>query len=508
MPSTTASDSRLPAWVWLMLPVMLAAWLRLRGIGDPEPFTDEGANILTALDPRVRKIFEPLEQGRPWVEYLFKPAGWFPTHGLAVARMMSAAAGVATLLALGWTLHRLAGRIVALCGLWLWALLPMAVFHERLALQDPFVTALLAWAVALVTLGTIRKEMSQPWPWFVAAGGLFGCAFLLKISAIFALPWLGLFYLGVQCHAERPLIDRRLVWIVLGMLIPVTTLGSGLWQLGSNLARYGALPAFTGGGMLPSTLERLNVWLGWYTGYGGWPLVVLVLSAVILAGHFRCRLAFLCAAGWFVSLLVTGLLYQNTYARYLLPDHLPLILFLALAWGRAAGATGRLRLVTLAALPLALIRWGLVSWEIGTNPLQAAVPAAEIAQYFTGPWSGRGLKEVRRYLDGYAEQHNVSCLVLTHRFSRPGCYGLLLAEREDPRIGVVPFTIYEPAELTVALPGLRHATAGQRAAFFILYEGSLYPPHPWLEAAGSPARRVLEVPRGAGEKFTLYQFEP
>jgi hypothetical protein len=52
------------------------------------------------------------------------------------------------------------------------------------------------------------------------------------------------------------------------------------------------------------------------------------------------------------------------------------------------------------------------------------------------------------------------------------------------------------------------AAQGQRVAFFILYEGSLYPAYPWLDAPGSPARRVLDVPRGSGEAFTLYQFEP
>ena len=504
----TASNSRLPFWAWATLPVLLATWLRLHDIGGPEPFVDEGANILTALDPRVRAAFEPLAQGRPWLAYLFIPAGWFPDHGLEVARAMSAGAGVATLLALGCALHRLAGRIAALCGLWLWALLPFAVFHERLALQDPFVTALLAWAVALVTAGSFRPEQSLRWPWFVAAGGLFGSAFLLKISAAFALPWIGLLYLGVQRHAARPVLDRRLAWIILGMLAPMVSLGSASWQLGNNLSRYDALPALSGAGVLPATLERLNAWLGWYIGYGGWPLAVLVMAATVWAGRCRCRLAFTCAAGWLVSLLVTGLFYHNTFARYLLPDHLPLILFLALAWARVLGPASRLRLMARATLALALARWGFVAWQIGTDPTGAAVPSAEIAQYFTGPWSGRGLGEVRRHLTGYADQHQVSCLVLTHRFLRPGCYGLMLAERGDPRLGVVPSTIYEPAELAAAGPGLRRAAAGQRVAFFLLYEGSLYPPHPWLEATGSPARRVLEVPRGPGEKFTLYQFEP
>ena len=509
MPAPRPHDIRLPYWTWAVLPVLIAAWLRLRGIGEPEPFVDEGATILTALDPRVRALFDPLGQGRPWLAHLFKPAGWFTAHVLTVARAMSAGAGLVTLGALGWILHRLAGRAAALCGLWCWALLPLAVFHERLALQDPFVTALLASALAVVTTSSLGGEKARPWIWSGTAGVFLGAAFLLKISAVFALPWLGLLYWEIQRQAARPLFDRRLAWLALGALIPVLSLGSGVARLGGDLgSRFHVLPTLDGHGGVPSPLEHLGILLEWYGGYGGWPLALLAIAAMFGAGFFRQRLAFACALGWLGSLLVTSLCYGNPYARYLLPDHLPLLLFLALAWGKILHPAPRWRTAAWAVVALALARWGFVSWGIGTDPWRAAVPAGEIAQYFTGPWSGRGLKEVRAYLDRYADRQQVRCLVLTHRFMRAGCYGLLLAERGDPRLGVVPFTVYEPEELTATRPGLRHAAAGQRVAFFLLYEGSLYPPPPWLDAAGGPARRVLEVPRGGSEEFTLYQFEP
>ena len=235
--------------------------------------------------------------------------------------------------------------------------------------------------------------------------------------------------------------------------------------------------------------------------------MVLALVALFTALRFRSRLPLICAAGWLVSLLITGFFYHNVYARYLLPDHVPLILFLAFASAEVWQITSRFRIAAFALLALSLARWGFVAWQIGTEPERAAVPATEIAQYFTGPWSGRGLNEVQRYLTACADEQNTQCLVLTHRFLRPGCYGLLLAELNDPRIGIVPLTIYEPQELAAALPGLRRATAGQRVRFFLLYEGTLYPAHPWLNAADSPVRRVLEVPRGTGESFTLFQVE-
>lgn len=508
-----AAESRAPLWLWAALPVAVAAWLRGRGYGDLDPFTDEGANILTALDPRVRTAFEPLEQGRPWLVYLFRPAGRFPAEALAVARLMSAGAGLLTMAALGWTLHRLGGRNAALAGLWLWAVLPFAVWHERLALQDPFVTALLAGSLALLVAGLPE---GRRWVW-LGAGGLFSGAFLLKISAVLALPWLGLVYIAHQRLQARPVFDRRLWLIPLGALLPVLTLGGDLARLGSKLGQFGSklgnyhvLPSLTHGGILGSALERLATWLGWYSGYGGWPILLLLVGALGLAARGRQWLAFACAAAWAVSLLVAALFYNNTYARYSLPDYLPLILGLALAWGATPSTDTRWRNGALVLFTVALVRWGMVSWGIGTDPRTAVVPAREIDQYVTGPWSGHGTAEVLRWLTAYADRHHTRCLVLVHRYLRPGCYALLLAELGDPRLGVVPFTVYEPAELATALAGLRHATAvtGQSATFFILYEGSIYPVPAWLDQPGSPAGLVFTVDRGQGETFSLYLIRP
>jgi len=110
----------------------------------------------------------------------------------------------------------------------------------------------------------------------------------------------------------------------------------------------------------------------------------LLAGALVLAARGRQWLAFACAAAWAVSLLVAALLYNNTYARYALPDHLPLILGLALAWGATSAAAARWWGGALVPFALALVRWGVTAWGIGTDPRTAAVPAGEIAQYVTG----------------------------------------------------------------------------------------------------------------------------
>ncbi len=487
-----------------MLPLLVAAWLRYRGLGTLEPFVDEGANILTSLDPRVATAFEPLEQGRPLLRQLFAPAGWFPAHALESARAMSAFAGLTTMAALAWILHQVAGRAAALGGLWLWAVLPFAVFHERLALQDPFNSALLALAFACVV--TDRAAASKFWP--IAAGVLLGLAFLDKISALFALPWLGLGYMAVQKQNGRPVFDRRLLFIAGGALaVVVLCLRGELPALGSHLARYHALPET--GGTATGFGTRLASWLLWYRAYGGWPLPLLLVAA--LGGQYwrPSRAALLFGAGWLTTLLVDAAFYNNAAARYLHPDHLPLVLFLALSLGSTWSEAPRFaRTAILCVLVAGLGGWLNVSRQIASDLANSSLPADEIRQYVTGPWSGRGLNDVRRFLDKYADQNHVRCLVLTHRFLRPGCYGLMLTELGDPRIGVVPFTVYEPSELAAALPGLKKISAGQHVAFFLLYEGSFYPAAAWLDQPSAPTRRVFTTPHGAADQFTLYQFEP
>jgi len=495
------------SWIWLAVPFAVAAWLRWRNIAALEPFVDEGANILTALDPRVRAAFEPLEQGRPLLAWLFGPAGLVPVAVLETGRLMTGAAGLVTMAALGWTLVQWSGRRAASWALWIWALLPIAVWHERLALQDPFVAAALALALASGTAGMGKGRTGQS-AWAMAAGLFFGLAVLLKISAALAVPWLLLLAWYSPPEASTRGRVRRLAIAAAGTVAPLLALGRDLPRLGSRLGNYHALPQVGDGHAAAGAFERLGTWMGWYSGYGGWPLLALLAVAIVALSRTEGtrRLGWAALAGWTLSLVVGGVLYNNGYARYALPDHLPLVLGLGLALGSSEGArVGRLALGMGVA---AFARWAWVDRAIGTDPASAPVPAADVQQYVTGPWSGRGSREVLAFLDQWADRARVQCVVLTHRALRPGCYALMLAERGDPRVAVVPRTVYEKEELEALRPGLRSTFAGQRAAFFLLYEGSLYPEHPWLGQAGSDTTLALRVDRGGGESFALYRFEP
>lgn len=516
----TSTPRRLVFFVAVLVPLALAAWLRFSNLGGLEPFVDEGANILTGLDPRVRAAFDPLGQGRPLLAVQFQPAGWFPAAPLTAARAMTALAGLVTMSALAWVLLVSVGRGAALLGLWLLAVMPFAVWHERLALQDPFVSAFLALMLSVVTAAS-RPQANRRWSavGFGVAGLLLGGAFLTKISVLIAAPWLALVFIGIRHRFGRPILVRGLLFCFVGALVPVLLLGRDLSQLGAALQSYEALPALSAanhsgaaaGLSFAAITARSLQWLEWYRGYGGWSLALLLAAGGAALIVRRDRFAFLSGAGWLLTLVTSGLIYNNAHARYAHPNYLPLVLCLAASLGPrvaknlASWKTGVLRGATAIAL-ISLGGWLLASRKIADDPRRAAVPADEIAQYVTGPWSGAGIAEVNRFLQAQLAQNpGVDCTVLTHRFLRPGCYALMLAALGDPHLAVVPVTIYEPEELARARDAMRHAGAASRTSVFILYEGSLYPAAPWLGRPGTGTTLVLDVPHGENERWRLFR---
>ena len=76
----------------------------------------------------------------------------------------------------------------------------------------------------------------------------------------------------------------------------------------------------------------------------------------------------------------------------------------------------------------------------------------------------------------------------------------------------MPYLIpaYLPGELEACSPAnLTQRMANERPlAFFIFYEGSLYPPNAWLDLPGAPTHRIYESKRNENDRFSLYQFIP
>jgi hypothetical protein len=185
----------------LALTLLVAgAALRLSRLETMALFVDEGGHILAPVDPRLSEAMNPIGEYKPGMRWIFAPATALPLNPLLAARAMAGLAGLATAALLAGVLWWTAGAAAAAVGFGFWAFFPLAVFHERLALLDPFMAGFLAAALATM-IAAGRKE--PRWRLALAAlgGALFGGAFAVKSSALLALPWLVLVCAALQ---EKP----------------------------------------------------------------------------------------------------------------------------------------------------------------------------------------------------------------------------------------------------------------------------------------------------------------
>ena len=465
----------------------LAAFLRFWNIAELEPFVDEGGNILTSLDEGVRDVIQPVFQGRPLLTYQFRTALLWPDAPVAAARATTAVAGLLTQISVGVIAFCLIGRVGSLIALGLWAILPFLVFHERLALQDPFVACFTAAAIAVAAAGS--RPTASRWRDRVIcliAGILFGIGFLIKISALGALGWMGLLYLALQRRNQRKLFDLRLLMILVGAILAVLPLGSDFEDLGSSLIHFeGTTPEFEEGvsgwhhalTFAEDALGRMGKFACWYWQYNGWALglVVFVSIAALLRS---CRPGnWALAATWPLALFLSSIAYSLPYARYSHPDMVPLVVTsaagLIFAWRSARSKP--VKLLTAAIPSLCALFCFTLSARIAANPLNPPIPRDEVEQYITSDWSGNGVAATRDWLRRRALETETTCVVVTFAYWRTSCYGLMLATWNDPDIIVLPYTVESEADL----PGFHRLLETQYPApdyeIFLLFEDLLNP---------------------------------
>ena len=494
--------------------IAAALILRLTYIDRLEPFVDEGANILSSLDEGVRRAFDPLGQGRPLLAWMFRPAEFLPLTTVTAARFLVAVTGAFTVAALGLGLRLYAGRRAAVIGMSLWAFLPLAVFHERLALQDPLIAALLAAAFALlVAAGRVARSL-QRMACCVGAGLLLGIAGLVKVSAVLALPWIVLATLAVQNRCRRPLLERHLLMLPLGAMVPWLFLGTDLARLGGRLTSLGSLPALSvqsGVGpriaiMARDIVEHAPQYLSWAFGYGGLMLALLILAAVVFA---QDKATWWLGGGWALTVLGALAVYHLPYSRYLLPDHVSLVIFIAVSLGPV---TGLMRIVLTSGTVLgALGMWLARDVQIIRSLATAPIPEDDRVQYVTGYWSGNGVHRLTAFLEAHAAKDGQPVIVFTHAYYRPGCYGLMLAARDNLAFYVLPIAPKRASDLARVESVIRRAKAhfDREPAFFFLIESPPGEEFAVLAAAGVEYIVALDLLRADRvSRFVLLRYRP
>ncbi|BDI32887.1 hypothetical protein CCAX7_49380 [Capsulimonas corticalis] len=316
----------------LALIVLTAIVVRVIGVADDPPmwlswssgiFTDEG---FYTLDARHRALFGTLAPGNfhdrllsPLLSFIQEAA--FRQSGFGVdvliARGVSLAFSLLTLLLLWLGLRRSVGRSVADLGLLFLAFAAPYLLYNRMALQETpttfwLVAAFTSWAYGESADGRKRAI------WFAAAGMSLGVAIVFKSLAGIAAPAI----LIACCWRGNPAEHRAGFWSLAGLGV-VLGIEAIVWTIphGRELRRMNAY--FVSHQILPRTL--LSVWLNirrafWDGERGLLPYLCAFLPSVIVlaaiaARRVRSRASWL-MWGWIAGGVAFCLLSNYAPSRY------------------------------------------------------------------------------------------------------------------------------------------------------------------------------------------------
>ncbi len=215
---STGPRPRVSTWFASALVLLFAFWLRMVNLYALPAFIDEGVHVLWAQRWAVGNVEYPwLMDGRiatvillSWVRMDGADPLWVARAFVAIISTLACGACIS----IGAQLNsRKAGLLAGL----LYALLPLAVFHERQVLADPVAGAFGAFAMALSLRMTRDK---QRWL-FLGLGLLLALTFLTKVQGIVVVVYI---LFNAFAAISRPSRECLNNWVRYGGAILVASL--------------------------------------------------------------------------------------------------------------------------------------------------------------------------------------------------------------------------------------------------------------------------------------------
>lgn len=352
--------------IWV-LALLVFGFTRLYNLDLIPIFADEAIYLrwsqLMAWD--WRHLFVPLTDGKtPLFMWLLAPLLKLRFDPLLTGRVLSAAAGLATVAGIYFLAKKLFEAKTARLAAGLALLQPFLLFYDRLSLTDSLLAGLIVWSVYFGT--------------GVKLGITAALAMLVKPSALTYLLIIPIFKLKFwRRHLEAGIIALAIYNLL--------RLSDSFYMIKQRSLDYLQAPN------LEHWLNTLQVFSNWLLSYFGWPLIIAWLLSLIIAAKFlEKKIAILCL---FILLPVgvLALVGKVVYPRYLLPM-VPFILIIV-SWGLVRfNRLGLLLAVTI------LFGWLRFDYYLLTDPVKAPLHQSEKEQYFYNWSAGYGLKEVRQYL--------------------------------------------------------------------------------------------------------------
>lgn len=395
--------------------LLLAFWLRLANLYALPAFIDEGVHVLWAQRWAVGNTEYPwLMDGRIATVFLFSLVQMEGPDPLWVARAFVAI--VSTLacgacISLGMQLNsRSAGLLVGL----IYALLPLAVFHERQAMADPISAAFGACAMAL----SLRLAQSKHRWLFLGLGLSLAITFLTKVQGIVVVIYLVLNALVV---IQQPFQKRLRTWLgYAGALLSAGIVVLIFFVIFKDRLGRTDITSIQAGSIvsnLANSLSNMGAQVGVLTGSAtqladviasqvGWMMIGLAVLAIVvsLPAH-RLQVVTLLIFGLItlIAILIAewiGLLPccgNLAPARYIMLVGVPISILAALALVNLVRLLSvRLTPLIVSGLPLVLLALALLPMlrndaAILTTPEKASYSKLDFWGYFSGYFPSRQL---------------------------------------------------------------------------------------------------------------------
>jgi hypothetical protein len=388
-------------WGWVILAglgvLVFASFLRLFHLTIIPVFADEAIYIrwsqIMNSEPTLR--FLPLSDGK---QPLFMWILMFYVKRLAdplfAGRLLSGISGIGSMIGLFFlTYYIFKSKLAAITASVLWAISPLSLFFDRMALVDSMLTCFGIWTLflSLIMANTLRLDMAM------ILGFVLGLAGLTKSPA--------LFFAALIPVAVILLKRPKDLFKYAGLVGVAYLIGFGMYNIQRLGPNFALLASRTGDYVFP--LSRIFVYptdpirynlpttASWLFAMG--PIGLVILAAIGAFLNFKKYSKYILILGaWFLAPLLFEAEFTKSFTlRYLLFLVPPLYVFAA---GAFNSFVGKWKYITTLAFIVFMVQAGVFDFYLLTNPEKANFPQRERSGYFQEWTSGIGIKQSADYI--------------------------------------------------------------------------------------------------------------
>jgi len=404
------------AIILLLIIIFLLFFFRLFNLTIFPIFADEAIYIRWSQIMRAEQTlrFLPLSDGKqPLFMWLVMPFLSLIKDPLIAGRIVSVFSGFFTLIGIvmvSWFLFK--NKWICLISGFFYAIIPFAVFFDRLALVDSLLTTTGIWFFGLAVLLVKHERFDLA----IIAGLVLGSGLITKSPALFyalMLPSTILlidFRKNITKNRFKLIIKRIGLWVIVyGFAFAVYNilrLGPNFHLINERSLDY----VFSLNEIIKHPLDPFlphlpQVW-SWFVSYINWPVITLFIIGLFW-GLGEKRKEILLLAIWFFLPLISEMVTAKVFtARYL---------FFIIPYGLIVSAYGffNLHKFLFTQINKKIIKYAILAISVGlvslssisfnalllTNPQLVSLSTDERSGYLEAWTSGYGINEVRDYLN-------------------------------------------------------------------------------------------------------------